>query len=55
MVTTTTIDGLVVIFAPAEIERERLTRALDTTAERIALICGGREVGRSVGWVESVE
>ena len=48
MVTTATTDGLVVVFAPLEIDRVRLSRVLDTTAERIALICGGREVGRSV-------
>jgi DNA/RNA-binding domain of Phe-tRNA-synthetase-like protein len=49
MVSTTTNDALVVVFAPTEIDRARLTRVLDTTAERIALICGGREMGRSVG------
>jgi DNA/RNA-binding domain of Phe-tRNA-synthetase-like protein len=49
MVSTTTNDALVVVFAPTEIDRARLTRVLDTTAERIVLICGGREVGRSVG------
>jgi DNA/RNA-binding domain of Phe-tRNA-synthetase-like protein len=49
MVTTATTDGLVVVFAPLEIDRPRLSRVLDLTAERIALICGGREVGRNVG------
>ena len=48
MVTTATTDGLVVVFAPLEIDRVRLSRVLDTTAERIALICGGTEVGRFV-------
>jgi DNA/RNA-binding domain of Phe-tRNA-synthetase-like protein len=49
MVTTATTDGLVVVFAPLEIDGARLSRVLDLTAERIALICGGREVSRSVG------
>ena len=48
MVTTATTDGLVVVFAPLEIDRARLSRVFDLTAERIALICGGREVGRTV-------
>jgi DNA/RNA-binding domain of Phe-tRNA-synthetase-like protein len=48
MVTSATTDGLVVVFAPLEIDRVRLSRVLDTTAERIAHICGGREVGRVV-------
>ena len=49
MVTTTTNDGLVVVIAPIEIDRARLGRVLDMTAERITLICGGREAGRIVG------
>ena len=49
MVTPATTDGLVVVFAPLEVDRTRLSRVLDLTAERIALICGGREVGRTVG------
>jgi DNA/RNA-binding domain of Phe-tRNA-synthetase-like protein len=49
MVTPATTDGLVVVFAPLEIDRVRLSRVLDTTAERIAQICGGREIGRSAG------
>jgi DNA/RNA-binding domain of Phe-tRNA-synthetase-like protein len=49
MVTPATTDGLVVVFAPLEIDRTRLSRVLELTAERIALICGGREVGREVG------
>jgi len=48
MVTTATNDGLVVVFAPLEVDRARLSRVLDLTAERIALICGGREVSRRV-------
>jgi DNA/RNA-binding domain of Phe-tRNA-synthetase-like protein len=49
MVTPATTDGLVVVFAPLEVDPARLSRVLDLTAERIALICGGREVGRTVG------
>src|SRR5262245_41364569 len=51
MVTTATTDGLVVVFAPLEIDRPRLSRVLDLTAERIALVCGGREVARTIGCV----
>ena len=49
MVTPATTDGLVVVFAPLEVDPARLSRVLDLTAERIGLICGGREVGRAVG------
>ena len=48
MVTTETEDALVVVFAPAEVDEQRLTRVLDTTAQRIADITGGREVARLV-------
>jgi DNA/RNA-binding domain of Phe-tRNA-synthetase-like protein len=48
MVTTETQDALVVVFAPAEVDELRLTRVLDTTAQRIADITGGREVARLV-------
>ncbi len=48
MVTTETEDALVVVFAPAEVDELRLTRVLDTTAQRIADIAGGREVARLV-------
>ena len=46
MVTTATRDALVVVYAPADTSPSRLTRVLDTTAERLALICGGRERAR---------
>jgi len=49
MVTPATTDGLVVVFAPLEVDPARLSRVLDLTAERIGQICGGREVGRAVG------
>ena len=48
MVTTETEDALVVVFAPAEVDELRLTRILDTTAQRMADITGGREVARLV-------
>jgi hypothetical protein len=41
MVTTATRDALVVVYAPREIPAERMARVLDTTAERVLLICGG--------------
>jgi DNA/RNA-binding domain of Phe-tRNA-synthetase-like protein len=48
MVTTATVDALVVVFAPLEITPAALTRVLDATASRIADIAGGREVERLV-------
>ena len=41
MVTTSTTDALVVIYAPAETATSRLTEALTLTAARLANICGG--------------
>lgn len=41
MVTPTTTEALVVIYAPADIEIARQARFLDTTAARIAEVCGG--------------
>lgn len=41
MVTPTTTEALVVIFAPTDVEVARLANFLDTTAARIAEICGG--------------
>lgn len=48
MVTTQTRDALVVIFAPIDIDLARLTRVLDTTAERIQDISGGHETHRLI-------
>jgi DNA/RNA-binding domain of Phe-tRNA-synthetase-like protein len=48
MVTTTTRDLLVVVFAPAGVESERLTRVLDQTAERIKGLAGGYETQRLI-------
>jgi DNA/RNA-binding domain of Phe-tRNA-synthetase-like protein len=49
MVTTATTDALVVVYAPVESPPSLLTHVLDRTAERIALICGGREEARWLG------
>lgn len=46
MVSTSTRDALVVIYAPAGVAAALLTRVLDTTAGRLAQICGGHEAGR---------
>jgi DNA/RNA-binding domain of Phe-tRNA-synthetase-like protein len=48
MVTPATRDALVVVYAPVEIASRQLERVAQTTAERIALICGGAEVKRTV-------
>lgn len=48
MVTTSTTEALVVVYAPAEVETARLDAVLDLTAARIADVCGGRETGRFV-------
>lgn len=48
MVAPTTRDALVVVFAPREIDRARLTSVLDVTATRLADITGGTEAGRLV-------
>jgi DNA/RNA-binding domain of Phe-tRNA-synthetase-like protein len=46
MVTTATTDALVIVYAPAGIDRPRLARVLQVTAGRIAQVCGGRESAR---------
>ena len=46
MVTSATHDALVVVYAPLDTAPAQLTRVLDTTAERMARICGGREQAR---------
>ena len=48
MVTPSTTEGLVIVYAPAEIPRAQLERVLTVTAERIATICGGTEQMRVV-------
>ena len=49
MVTTATTRGLLVVFAPREIETARLTRIMDVTSERMQQYTGCREAGRLVG------
>lgn len=46
MVTTTTTEALVVVYAPAEIPATQIARVLDVTAARMADIAGGRETAR---------
>ena len=48
MVTTATTRGLLVVFAPREIEAARLTRIMDVTSERMQQYTGCREAGRLV-------
>ena len=49
MVTTVTTHGLLVVFAPREIETARLARIMDVTSERMQQYTGCREAGRLVG------
>jgi DNA/RNA-binding domain of Phe-tRNA-synthetase-like protein len=46
MVTTGTTGAMVIVYAPREVAGSQMARVLDTTAERIQMICGGREAGR---------
>lgn len=46
MVTPSTTEALVIVYAPAEILKMRIARVIDVTAERIAQIAGGRESAR---------
>jgi len=46
MVTTGTTRGLLVVFAPREVDARQLARVLDTTAQRMAEFTGCREIGR---------
>ena len=48
MVTTETTDVLFVVYAPAAVAVSQLERVLQTTADRIAHACGGRESARQV-------
>ena len=45
MVTSSTTEALVIVYAPSGIAAAQLERVLDTTAQRIATICGGSQVG----------
>jgi DNA/RNA-binding domain of Phe-tRNA-synthetase-like protein len=49
MVTTNTTRALVVVFAPHELGRARVSRVLDLTSERITQFTGARETAR---WLE---
>ena len=49
MVTTATTRGLLVVFAPREVEIARLTRVMDVTSERMQQFTGCRESARLVG------
>jgi DNA/RNA-binding domain of Phe-tRNA-synthetase-like protein len=46
MVTTATTRAMLVVFAPREVEPERLTRVLDMTSARMSEFTGCRETGR---------
>ena len=48
MTTVRTRDLLAVVFAPASVTRDGMTRVLDVTVTRLAEYAGGRETGR---WV----
>jgi len=48
MVTAATTRGLLVVFAPREIETARLTRIMDVTSERMQQYTGCREASRLV-------
>ena len=48
MVTTQTRRGLLVVFAPREVDRARLTHVMDTTSERMQQYTGCHEAGRVV-------
>ena len=49
MVTTATTRGLLVVFAPREVDTRQLTRVLDVTSERMQQYTGCREASRLVG------
>jgi len=46
MVTTATTRGLLVVFAPREVDSKQLTRVLDVTSERMQEFTGCREASR---------
>jgi DNA/RNA-binding domain of Phe-tRNA-synthetase-like protein len=49
MVTAETTRGLLVVFAPREVDSARLTRVMDVTSQRMQQFTGCRESGRLVG------
>src|SRR6185436_15950519 len=46
MVTTATTRGLLVVFAPRQVDAARLTRVMDVTSERMQQFTGCHETGR---------
>lgn len=48
MVTPSTTEALVVVYAPAEVGVGRLREVLDLTSNRIADLCGGSETARLI-------
>ena len=48
MVTPSSTELLIVIYAPVEIAKAQIERVLSTTAERFAHITGGNETGRTL-------
>jgi DNA/RNA-binding domain of Phe-tRNA-synthetase-like protein len=48
MVTPETTELLVVIYAPREVPRAHVERAMSATEDRLALITGGSRAGSSV-------
>lgn len=48
MVTPSSTELLIVVYAPAEIGKAEVERVLSTTAERFAQITGGSETGRAL-------
>ena len=48
MVTTATTRGLLVVFAPREVDVRRLTQVMDVTSERMQQFTGSRETARLI-------
>jgi DNA/RNA-binding domain of Phe-tRNA-synthetase-like protein len=48
MVTTRTTRVLLVVFAPVDVDTQRLTRVLDRTAARMHEFTGAHEVARAI-------
>ena len=48
MVTTATTRALLVVFAPREVDEQRLSHVLDVTAARMAEFTGGSETARTI-------
>ena len=49
MVTTATTRGMLVVFAPREVDTSRLTHVMNVTSERMQQYTGCRETARVVG------